>query len=107
GVAVCAAGVDAEAVVHLAVAVVVYPVAVAIQLVAEPVRGQVRVSVVDPGVDRGHDAVAAAGRDVPGFGGIDVRIGDPAALASVVKSPESAEGWVIRSGTLGLYYPVR
>ena len=105
GVGIVVGGVDAEAVVHQAVAVVVDPVAVAIQLVAEHVRGQVRVSVVDPGIDHGHDDVAAPRGDVPRLGGVDVRIRDPAVLARVVEAPETAEAW-IAGNDLGVDDPV-
>ena len=105
GVGIVVGGVDAEAVVHLAVAVVVDPVAVAIRLVAEHVRGQVRMSVVDPGIDHGHDDVAAPRGDVPRLGGVDVRIRDPAVLARVVEAPETAEAR-IAGNDLGVDDPV-
>src|SRR5207244_13466788 len=68
-------------------------------------RGQVRVSVVDPGVDHGHGDVAAPRGDVPRLGGVDVRIRDPAVLARVVEAPETAEAW-IAGNDLGVDDPV-
>ena len=97
GVGVLVGGVDPEAVVDLAVAVVVDPVVVAVRRVMEHVRGQVRVGVIDSRVDHGHDDVAAPGREVPGFGGIDVRVGGPAVLARVVEGPQLAEARIVGS----------
>ena len=51
------------------------------------VRGQVGVGVIDARVDHRHHHVAAAGRDVPGLGGVDVVAGRPAALSRVVQRP--------------------
>ena len=97
GVGIVVGGVDSEAVVDLTVAVVIDPVVVAVRRVTEHVRGQVRVGVVDSRVDHGHDDVAAPGREVPGFGGIDVRVREPTGLAHVAQSPEIAETWVAGS----------
>ena len=88
-------GVDAEAVVDLAVAVVVDPVDDAVARAPVHVRGQVLMVVIDPGVDHRHDDVAAAGGDVPRLHGVDVRVGDSAALTRVVEPPQLAEARII------------
>ena len=53
----------------------------------EHVRGQIRMRVVDPGVDdRDHDELSP-GREVPGFRGIDIGVGETAGLTCVVECP--------------------
>ena len=51
--------------------------------------------VVDAGVDHGDDDVAAARRDVPGLGGVDVGVGAAAGLAGVVHAPQLGEARVV------------
>ena len=67
-------GIDAVAIVDETIAVVVDTVGVAVRLVAEHVGGEILVVVVDPGIDDGHDDVAATRGDVPGFGGVNVGV---------------------------------
>ena len=105
-VGVIVEGVDTEAVVDVTVAVVIDSVTVAILRVAEHVRGQVLVRVVDSRVEHGHDDVAAPGAHVPGSNDIDVCMGHPAARAGIGQSPEIAEAWIVGSG-LALDDPVR
>ena len=93
-VRIVAGGVDAEAVVDLAVAVVVDPVAVAVRRVAEQVRRQVRVIPVDPRVDHRHDDAAASRRQVPRLDGVDVGVGHAATLARVVEPPHVGEAGI-------------
>ena len=76
--------VNTEAVIDVTVAVVIDPVAVAVGRVVKHVGGQVRVSVVDAGIDHGHYGIAAAGGDVPGGGGIDFSEAVKAAKARIV-----------------------
>ena len=97
GIRVVVGGVDAEAVVDLPVPVVVDPVAIAVRLVAEHVRGQVRVRVVDPRVDHRHDDVFAPRRHVPRREGIDVCTRGPAVLARILEPPETAEARIVGS----------
>ena len=59
-------GVDSVNVVHLAVAVVVDAVAGNLARIPPHVRGEILVTVVDPGVDHRHDDVGASGGDLPG-----------------------------------------
>ena len=63
-----------EAIVDEPVAVVVEAVGVAVGLVAEHVRRQVLVRVVDAGVDDRHHHGRAARREIPGLRGIDVDV---------------------------------
>ena len=82
--------VDAVTVIDEAVAVVVDTVVVAVRRVPVHVRGEVLVVVVDPRVDHTDDDVAAACRDAPRLGPVDVRIG------AVIKAPERAKLGIVR-----------
>src|SRR5262249_40877472 len=57
-------------------------------LVDPDVLVQVGVSVIDAGVNDGNDVLEAAGRSVPGFGGVDVGIDGAAGLPGVVQTVE-------------------
>src|SRR5262249_38854679 len=83
-------------VVAVAVAVVVDAIARDLARVGPDVRGQVRVVVVDAGVNHGDDGVAGAGAGVPGLRGVDVGVGDAAVGAGVVEPPEVVEARVVR-----------
>ena len=90
--------VDAVAIVDETVAVVVDAVGVAIGRVVEHVGRQVRMGVVDSGVDHRHHHVAAPGGEAPRPGGVDVSAGRPARLAGVLETPERAEERVVQDG---------
>src|SRR5262249_47084256 len=83
-------------VVNKTVPFVVDAVAGDLARVGPDVRGQVRVVVIDPGVDDRDHHVPAAGADVPGLGGVDVGVRRTAALAGVVETVQGAEGGVVR-----------
>ena len=106
GVGIAVDGVDPEAVVGVAVAVVVGPVAAAVGLVPEHVRREIRVRVVDAGVDDDHHHVPASGRQVPRGEGADVRARNSAVLTGIVESPQSAQARIAGS-RLCPEHPVR
>ena len=82
-----------------AVAVVVEPVVGDLVGVHPDVCIEVRVGVVDPGVDHGDDRAIARDR-VPRLRRVDVRIGDAASLALVVETPLLAELGIVRDRLL-------
>jgi hypothetical protein len=96
GIRVAIHDVDPVAVVDEAIGVTVDPVAVAVGGVGPNVRREVRVAVVDAGVDDDHDDVSAATDDVPSFGGIYVRVGGPSGLSRVVEVPELRKARIVR-----------
>ncbi len=89
GVRVVVDYIDAVAVIDVAVAVIVISVVVAVERIAKHVGGEVRVIVIDAGIDDGDDDVAAASGDVPGAWPIDVRVGRATGLTEVINSLES------------------
>ena len=93
-VAVAVGEVVAVDVVDVAVAIVVDSVAGDFTRVGPDVLHQVRMRVVDAGIDNADDNIAA-GLDVPGLGGVDIRIGSAARLARVAEAPELAEVGVV------------
>jgi len=94
GVEVVVGGVNPEAVVNEAVAVVVHAVA-AVGFELSHVGGQVFMVVVNTGVNDHDHHVATAGGEVPGFGRINVGVKDASKLHGVVQTPERAEQRVI------------
>ena len=82
-------------VVDEAVCIVVDAVARRLAWVAPDVRGEVRMVVVDTGVDHGDDHRSRSGGDVPRRRGVDVGVGKPARLRRVIESPEPVEGGVV------------
>src|SRR5262249_36915312 len=66
-----------------------------LRLVDPDVLVQVRVVVIDAGVEDGDDVLGAASSDVPGRGGLDVVADFPTILAGVVQPPELSEERII------------
>ena len=87
--------VPAEDVVDKTVAIVVDAVACRLAGIAPDVRGQIRMVVIDAGVDHGDDHRPRAGGDIPRRRGVDVGIGKPARLRRVVESPEAIKGGIV------------
>ena len=89
-------------VIDVAVAVVVDPVAWDLSRVYPHVRSQVRMRVVDAGIDDGDHHRAAARVGVPGLIGVNVGARRASELAGVVKSPQVGEVRVVGNGLRGL-----
>src|SRR5207247_619534 len=81
----------------VAVPVVIDSVGVAVGCVAPDVRCEIRVGVVDPGVDHPHHHAVASGGQVPRSCRVDVRAGSPAALPRIQETPEGREGRIVRA----------
>src|SRR6266480_82246 len=100
--------IDPVAVVHVAVAVVVEPVIVALGRIHPHVGGEIDVVVIHTGVDDGDHYIGAAGGDVPGGECADVRSrGRRAAqLPGVIEVPLLREQRIVRGGS-GAHNEVR
>ena len=90
-IAIIVDDIDAVTVVHIAVVVVIDAVVADLSRIGPDVVGQIGMPVMDAAVDNRDDALAVAGRDVPGLGRIDVRIRLPTLLSLVVQPPEIVE----------------
>src|SRR5262249_31070117 len=77
------------------VAVVVLAVPGDLTRVGPDVGGEVRVGVVDAGVEDGDQGAGRPGRLVPGFRRVDVRVRGAARLAGVVEAPKVPKGRVV------------
>src|SRR5262249_58868299 len=95
GVVVVVGEVPAAHVVDEAVAVVVRQVARDLAGVHVEVRGEVLVGGLHAVVHHRDDDVRRAGRQVPGFGRVDVGVRLPAVLPRVVEVPLAAEKRVV------------
>src|SRR5581483_415392 len=97
GIRVMIHGIDAVAVVDVAIVIVVDAVVVAVRRAGINVVGEVRVVVVDPRVDQSDVDTRITGRDVPSRGGINVGTGDGVRdLARVLQRPLAREARIVR-----------
>ena len=84
-------------IVDVAVAVVIQAVAGNLARIDPHVIDQVRMGVIDSGVDDAHHDIVA-GLNVPGLGRVDIGIGYTARLAGIIQPPETSETGVARNG---------
>jgi hypothetical protein len=93
GVAAAGAGIDAEHVVDVSVAIIVAPVGFAsaarFTWIPPHVRGKVLVGRAHAGVDDGNNDVRSRVAHIPALRGVDVGIGHTVGLAGVVQSIEA------------------
>ena len=82
--------VDAENVVHKAIAVIVNPVSLNLTGVAPHLRSKIQMCVTDAGVQHRDDDVRAAHGDVPRVGDIDVRAAHAPELTVIAQAPKAA-----------------
>ena len=101
GVTAVGDGVNAVNVVDVAVVVVVFVVARNLAGVGPHVVDQVRMAVVNSGVDDSYDDILRAGGYSPGLEGVDVRVPGAAVLAGVVQAPQLGQLRVIGSFAQG------
>ena len=66
-------------------------VGVTVGFVAEHVRDEIGMRVIDPAAEQRHDDVAAAGGDIPGGCGMDVRTCRTAGPTGIAQAADSAE----------------
>ena len=97
GIGVSVDGIDAVTIVDMAVAVVVDAVVVAVGRVLKDVRRKILVVVVDTGVDHRNDDVVAPRRDIPGLGGVDIRVDGETGLAGVVEPHLAGKAGIVRN----------
>ncbi len=101
GVVVFAEEVPAVDVIDVSVAIVIDAVEF-FQGVDPDVRGEIGMGDIHAGIDDADDDGGGARGDIPGFGGVDIGIGDAAGLACVVEAPEGREACVIGKGLCGV-----